>query len=178
MWKRDGTSLNIPRSDATSWGAALPQNNSCSASLSSDSNRVFSWCKATPRRRDELETLSKVHRSHPDRRAVVTAVTLMTPVFTYSISLSKRFISLEQHCFSMSDTVKIKRPHFERKSKGAGGRVEHDNKGNAIWVRSRATDTHEIAMTDELSLVEEPRHRARSMHASAPRKVSPTKARR
>lgn len=85
---------------------------------------------------------------------------------------------LERHSFSMTDTVKIKRPHFERKSKGAGGRVEHDNKGNAVWVRTRATDTHEIAVTDELSLVEEPRHRARSMHASAPRKISPTKGRR
>lgn len=75
----------------------------------------------------------------------------------------------------MSDTVKIRRPHFERKTNGVGGRVEHDNKGNAVWLRTRATDTHEIAVTDELSLVEEPRHRTRPTNPAAPRKISPNK---
>jgi hypothetical protein len=77
----------------------------------------------------------------------------------------------------MSDTVKIKRPHFKRKISGAGGRVEHDNKGNAVWVRTRATDGHDIPVAVELSLVDEPHPRSRSMHASAPRKVRPNKGR-
>ena len=71
----------------------------------------------------------------------------------------------------MTDTVKIRRPHFERKTNGARGRVEHDNKGNAVWVRSRATDSHDIPVADELSLLDEPQPRPRSMHASAPRKI-------
>lgn len=78
----------------------------------------------------------------------------------------------------MSDTVKIRRPHFERKTNGAGGRVEHDNKGNAVWVRTRATDSHDIPVADELSLVDDSRPRSRSTHASTPRKISPNKARR
>jgi hypothetical protein len=78
----------------------------------------------------------------------------------------------------MSDTVKIKRPHFERKTNGAGGRVEHDNKGNAVWVRTRATDSHDIPVAVELSLVDESPHRSRSMHASAPRKIRSNKDRR
>jgi hypothetical protein len=78
----------------------------------------------------------------------------------------------------MTDTVKIKRPHFERKSNGVGGRVKHDDRGNAVWVRTRATDTHEIEVTGELSLAEDAHHRARSLPASAPRKISPNKGRR
>jgi hypothetical protein len=108
----------------------------------------------------------------------VTAVTLTARAATYSSALSKRFRFLEQYDFSMTDTVKIRRPHFERKTNGAAGRVEHDNKGNAVWVRSRATDTHEIAVTDELSLVEEPHHRARPANAAGTRKISPNKGRR
>jgi hypothetical protein len=78
----------------------------------------------------------------------------------------------------MSDTIKIKRPHFARKINGAHGRVEHDNKGNAVWVRTRATDSHDIPPAEELSLVDDPHPRPRSMPASAPRKIIPNKGRR
>jgi hypothetical protein len=41
-----------------------------------------------------------------------------------------------------------------------------------------ATDSHDIPVADELSLVDESNHRSRSMHVSAPRKISSNKARR
>lgn len=46
----------------------------------------------------------------------------------------------------MVDTVRIPRLQTERRQggpAGRGGRVEHDSRGTAIWVRTRATDTQE-----------------------------------
>jgi hypothetical protein len=44
----------------------------------------------------------------------------------------------------MSDTVKIPRPKFPRSEHGPKGRVEHDARGNAVWVKTRAEDSTEI----------------------------------
>jgi hypothetical protein len=55
----------------------------------------------------------------------------------------------------MSDTVKIPRPKFPRSDRGSSGRVEHDARGNAVWVRSRATDTVDVAVNSTLAIVEE-----------------------
>jgi hypothetical protein len=54
----------------------------------------------------------------------------------------------------MVDTVKIPRPKFPRK-KSAGGRVEHDLHGNAIWRRSRADDAAELTIPSELAVVDD-----------------------
>ena len=55
----------------------------------------------------------------------------------------------------MSDTVKIPRPKFPRNDQGSSGRVAHDTRGNAVWVRSRATDTVDVAVNSTLSIAEE-----------------------
>ena len=54
----------------------------------------------------------------------------------------------------MSDTVKIPRPQFKRSPHGPKGRVEHDARGNAVWVRTRAEDSAEIATGTTLSIEE------------------------
>lgn len=53
----------------------------------------------------------------------------------------------------MSDTAKIPRPKFPRSGKGPGGRTEHDSRGNAIWVRSRASDPQDLPDTSTLSIL-------------------------
>jgi hypothetical protein len=52
----------------------------------------------------------------------------------------------------MSDTVKIPRPQFPRNERGPKGRVEHDSRGNAVWVRTRAEDSAEITPALTLSI--------------------------
>ena len=44
----------------------------------------------------------------------------------------------------MADTAKLPRPWFPRRDSGPVGRVEHDERGNAVWVRTRSTDRAEI----------------------------------
>jgi hypothetical protein len=56
----------------------------------------------------------------------------------------------------MVDTAKMRRPDFRRHQNGASGRVEHDSRGNAVWKRTRATDSVESPDIAGLSLVEEP----------------------
>jgi hypothetical protein len=62
----------------------------------------------------------------------------------------------------MVDTVKIPRPKFPRK-KNAGGRVEHDARGNGIWRRSRAEDATELTIPSELTIVEDSRPAAKKV---------------
>lgn len=52
----------------------------------------------------------------------------------------------------MDDTAKIIRPWFPRREGGPIGRVEHDARGNAVWVRTRATDRQDQPLA-ELSIV-------------------------
>lgn len=59
----------------------------------------------------------------------------------------------------MSNTVKIPRPDFRRTN--GSGRVEHDDRGNAIWVRSRASDTPEVAIAPTLAILDDIDRRTR-----------------
>ncbi len=56
----------------------------------------------------------------------------------------------------MVDTAKMRRPDFRRYRDGPGGRVEHDSRGNAVWKRTRATDSAEVPDIAGLALVDEP----------------------
>jgi hypothetical protein len=65
----------------------------------------------------------------------------------------------------MTDTVKIPRPKFVRRKGGPTGRTEHDPRGNAVWVRTRASDEPGAPSVPELSLVDEaPSRGAASRH--------------
>jgi hypothetical protein len=55
----------------------------------------------------------------------------------------------------MSDTAKIPRPKFPRSDNGPGGRTEHDSRGNAFWVRTRASDPQDLPDTSTLSILED-----------------------
>jgi hypothetical protein len=56
----------------------------------------------------------------------------------------------------MVDTVKIPRPKFQRRENSTRrGRVEHDARGNAVWVRTRAEDPADPPDTGGLSLADE-----------------------
>ncbi len=58
----------------------------------------------------------------------------------------------------MSETAKMLRPMIPRAENGPRGRVEHDARGNAVWVQTRATDSQELPDTSILSILEdEPR---------------------
>jgi hypothetical protein len=61
----------------------------------------------------------------------------------------------------MSDTVKLPRPPLSRRGKQASGRVEHDSRGNAVWVRTRATDGKELAINAGLAIVDDPPKKSR-----------------
>lgn len=56
----------------------------------------------------------------------------------------------------MSDTIKMPRPWVPRREDGPQGRVEHDDRGNAIWRRTRASDAPALATAESLSLAEDP----------------------
>jgi hypothetical protein len=56
---------------------------------------------------------------------------------------------------SMVDTAKMRRPKFSRRLGGPGGRVEHDSRGNAAWVRTRKGDSTEPPDTSALALAED-----------------------
>lgn len=60
----------------------------------------------------------------------------------------------------MSDTVKLKRPSVARRNRGPSGRVEHDARGNAVWVSTRATDGKDLKVDASLAIVEDPPKKA------------------
>lgn len=56
---------------------------------------------------------------------------------------------------SMDDTAKMRRPNFSRRPGGPCGRVEHDARGDAVWVRTREGDSTEPPDTSALALAED-----------------------
>ncbi len=52
----------------------------------------------------------------------------------------------------MVDTVRIPRLPSERRQGGPGGRVEHDARGTAVWVRTRSTDAQDALADVPLSI--------------------------
>jgi hypothetical protein len=62
----------------------------------------------------------------------------------------------------MVDTAKMRRPDFRRHHDAPSGRVEHDSRGNAVWKRTRATDSPEPPDSAGLALLDEPRPAGRT----------------
>jgi len=73
----------------------------------------------------------------------------------------------------MVDTAKMRRPVFPRQPNGPGGRVEHDSRGNAVWTRTRATDSLDPPDSTGLALVDEPRRSLDLAHKPSPKKKLP-----
>ncbi len=61
----------------------------------------------------------------------------------------------------MEDTTRLPRPPFDRRRGGPVGRVEHDDRGNAVWVASRATDTPDALLQGGQGLAIAPAARTR-----------------
>jgi hypothetical protein len=70
----------------------------------------------------------------------------------------------------MNDTAKMPRPKFPRNPNGPSGRVEHDSRGNAIWKRTRASDTAVTPDICELDIIDDSAGRTWDNVAAVPLK--------
>ncbi len=71
------------------------------------------------------------------------------------------FIARILRSVTLSDTVRLLRPTFERRRREGSGRIEHDSRGNAVLKRTRAGDSEDMTVDASLEIVDDGRGHGR-----------------